>query len=1289
MVFRILVEKKEQQNHNVEAKKIFGEIKHHFDFSWLKNLRIISRYDVEGITEEILEKAKNTVFSEPMSDIILDSLPISDKNKNKIIFAVESLPGQYDQRADSCSQCLQLLTEGVRPIVRCAKIYILVGDGVLDVPQNDIEKIKKYIINPVESQEASLDEYQTLNREYDITYTVETVDGFIDLDIDGLIAFLHNYGLAMDFDDILFCQDYFKNTEKRDPTITEIRMIDTYWSDHCRHTTFLTEITDVEIADPSVEKAFENYLDLRHEVYGENKIKKGVTLMDMATIGAKYQKKQGKLEGLDESEEVNACSVKIKVNVNGIDEDYLLMFKNETHNHPTQIEPFGGAATALGGDIRDVMAGRAYAYQGMRVTGAGDPRQKIEDTIKDRLPQFKIVRTAADGFSSYGNQIGAATGLVCEIYHPNYAAKRMELGAVIGAVPKANVHRMNPVAGDSIFLLGGKTGRDGCGGATSSSKSQTKESLRTSGAEVQKGDPVEERKILRLFRNPKVAKMIKRCNDFGAGGVSVAIGELADSIFVDLSLVPVKYPGLDGTELAISESQERMAVVVSKENAEEFMREANLENLEATKVAVVTDDNKLRMMWNGNELLSLDRSFLNSNGAKKHTKVKVADKNPEETQNILSILYQKIKNNSNDIKQAYINLLSDLNICSQKGLAEQFDSSVGSGTVISPFGGQHRLTPAQSMIGKIPVLNGNTDTSSVMAHGFSPYVSEISPYRGALYAVVESVSKLIASGVNLSDMYLSFQEYFPRADDAERFGLPFEALLGALDAQINLEIASIGGKDSMSGSYSYEDDKTGEQKNIDVPPTLVSFAVGTADSDKIISNEFKKTSSYVYLLKPYYNGDNTVDFDDLKNLYGYMSKLIKEKMIISSYAIGFGGIGEAVFKMCVGNGIGFKFNDNIITQQELFSSLYGAFIVESSSILPNGELLGRTDPSPNIFINNTVIDLNDLIYKWMLPLEDVFTTGLHKINDDISEKIHKAEYYNRPVISNQPTQPVITTGHPQLINNNYNNFAKPRILIPVFPGTNCEYDTARQFDEAGGLSDMFVFRNLTPQAITESIDILAQKISESQILAIPGGISSGDQPDGSAKFITAILRNPKITNAVRYLLFQKGGLILGISNGFQALIKSGLLPYGDIKEAMDENDATLSFNRIGRYQSYIAYTRVASVKSPWFNGVKVGDIHAIPVSHGEGRLCVNEVKLNALIQNGQVATQYCDLSGAPTMHPYYNPNSSVCAIEGLFSPDGRIFGKMGHSERNGKDVLKNVPGNKSQYIFTSGVRYFT
>ena len=1268
MVFRIFVEKKEP--HNVEAKKTFREIKGNVETDRLKNLRIVNRYDVQGVTREIFEKAKHTVFSEPMADVILENLPLQDKNT--IIFAVEALPGQYDQRADSCSQCLQLMTGGVRPAVKYAKVYILefnsAGDDT-DVSRG-AEEIKNYLINKVESQEASLKEYQTLDREYDILQTVEFLDDFIDLTRDELEKFPEDRALAMDPDDILFCQDYFKNFEKRNPTITEIKVIDTYWSDHCRHTTFLTEITDFEIADPIVRDAFIKYLDLRKEIYKENN-EKSITLMDIATIGAKYLKKQGKLGMLDESGEINACSVNIKVNIDGEDEpeDYLLMFKNETHNHPTEIEPFGGAATCLGGAIRDPLSGRSYVYQAMRVTGSADPREK--NNIKNKLSQAKITKGAADGYSSYGNQVGLATGGVYEIYHPDYAAKRLEIGAVIGAAPKANVKRMLPEPGDAVILIGGRTGRDGCGGASGSSKSHTSKSLGISGAEVQKGNPPEERKLQRLFRNPEAAKMIKRCNDFGAGGVSVAIGELADGVFVDLSLVPKKYEGLDGTELAISESQERLAAVVSDENVKGFIREANLENLEATKVASITGDNRFRMVWNKNRILSLDRNFLNSNGAKKQTKVEVRAKNPDGVKEILAAMYQKIKND--DIKQAYMDLLSDLNICSLKGLAQQFGSSIGAGTVISPFGGRHRLTPAQFMAAKIPVLNGNTDTSSVMAYGFSPYVSEISPYRGALYAVVESVSKLIAAGVCLSDIYLSFQEYFPDTrNDPKRFGPPFEALLGALFAQIALDVAAIGGKDSMSGSYRCEDEETGEQINMDVPPTLVSFAVGTAGAEKIVSNEFKKPSSYVYLFKPAYKEDGTVDFEDLKNLYAHITELIEKKLVLSSYAIGSGGIGEAVFKMCIGNNIGFKFTCDI-TKRELFSSFYGAFIIETESVLKDFELLGHTDSNPDICVNNTVLRLKDLACGWLLPLEEIFPTELKKIKEDIKINIPEIEYHKRAKIYN------------------CEKFAKPRVLIPVFPGTNCEYDSAKQFDEAGGLSDIFVFKNRTSQDISQSADILAQKIYDSQILMLPGGFSGGDEPDGSGKFIAAVFRNPKIIEAARDLLFKKDGLILGICNGFQALIKLGLLPYGDIKEVMSEDDPTLTFNRIGRHQSFMAYTRVASVKSPWFAGVNVGDIHVIPADHGEGRFYIpdsNPDLADILIQNGQIAAQYCDINGNPTMHPYYNPNSSLYAIEGLFSPDGRIFGKMAHSERIGANVMKNVPGNKDQLIFLSGVGYF-
>ena len=1275
MVFRVLVEKKEP--HGTEAKNLLGELQYQFGFDWLENLRVISRYDVEGIGGETFEKAKYTIFSEPATDNILETLP--DFGVGKIVFAAESLPGQYDQRADACSQCLQLIEKGARPLVRCAKIYVFSPENAY-VPQGELDKVKKYIINPVERREVALGLFYTLQPEYDIPPMVETLYGFTGLGGEELAEFAKSRSFAMDMDDLLFCQDYFKNTERRDPTITEMRMIDTYWSDHCRHTTFLTEITELEIADPMVQEAFTEYLELRGEVYNK-KNKKSVSLMDLATIGAKYLKMQGILQNLDESEEVNACSVNIKVNIDGRDEEYLLMFKNETHNHPTEIEPFGGAATALGGDIRDVMAGRAVAYQGMRVTGAADPRKKYDETIKNKLPQFKITRTAADGFSSYGNQFGAATGLVCELYHDNYAAKRLELGAVIGAVPKSSVRRLRPIPGDAIILLGGRTGRDACGGATSSSKSQDTESLKTAGAEVQKGDPLEGRKILRLFSKPQVAQMIKRCNDFGAGGVSVAIGELADSIFIDLSLVPTKYGGLDGTELAISESQERMAVVVAGEYAESFIYQAHMENLEATKVATVTDDNRLRMVWNGSQILSLDRKFLNSNGAKKQTKVVVPKKDPEKTKDILCILYQKIQNE--DLKQAFADLVSDLNICSQKGLSELFDFSVGAKTVLSPFGGTHRLTPAQVMAGKIPVHRGSTDTCSVMAHGFSPHIGEVSPYMGAMYAVVESVSKLIAAGVELADIALSFQEYFPRANTPEKFGLPFEALLGALSVQTGLEIASIGGKDSMSGSFSYEDD-TGETITLDVPPTLVSFAVGVASAEKIVSNEFKRSGSYVYLLKPYYKNDGTVDLGDLKNLYGYLSKLIKENMVLSAYAVGFGGVGEAIFKMCAGNGIGFA-GSGFMGQKELFSSFYGAFVVESNTILPHGELIGQTKTSADITINNMALDLNELTYKWLLPLEEVFPTGMHDINESVAVSVPQLEYHRRPL--------AITPNRLNFTNfiyggTNYASSATPRVLIPVFPGTNGEYDVAKQIGEAGGFAEVFVFGNKTPQALAESFEILYQKLLNSQMVILAGGFAGGDEPGGAGKFIASVFREPRITEALRYMLFKKDGLMLGLGNGFQALVRLGLLPYGDIKETPEEGDLTVTFNRAGRHRAYVAYTRVASVKSPWFAGVNVGDVHAVPVSHGEGRVYAGGEKIEALVQSGQVATQYCDLGGRATMHPYFNPGASAHAIEGLFGPDGRIFGKMGHSERNGRNILKNVPGNKSQMLFTSGIKYF-
>ena len=1241
MVFRVLVEKKD----DAAARKLLGELKYWLDLDGLDNLRIVTRYDVEGLDGGVLEEAKFKAFADPAADIIIDGLPQASAG----IFAVEPLPGQYDQRADTTAQCLQVLAGGGgRPEVRCAEIYILEGEC-------DVRRVKDYIINKVESREAQLEPYESLALEHGEPGAVETLRGFMHASEAELADLAGD--LAMGLDDLLFCQAYFRDSERRDPTVTEIKMLDAYWSDHCRHTTFFTEITDVEIEEACVRDAFEAYLDLRGEVYA-GKNKKPVTLMDMATIGAKYLKMQGLLDGLDESEEVNACSVNIKVDVGGAEQDWLLMFKNETHNHPTEIEPFGGASTCLGGAIRDPLAGRAHVYQAMRVTGAADPRPKQK--LANKLAQHRIGKIAAEGYSSYGNQIGAAAGGIYEIYHEGYAAKRMELGAVVGAAPKSSVRRGVPEPGDVIILVGGRTGRDGIGAAAGSSKSHSTESLQTSGAEVQKGNAFEERKLVRLFRKAHVSRMIKRCNDFGAGGVSVAIGELADSIAIDLSLVPVKYGGLDGTELATSESQERMAVVVSRDDCENFIREAELENLEATKVAVVTDDGRLKMSWRGEQVLSLTREFLNSNGAPKKAAVAVAGKSREAVDSIFDAMYKKLRHE--DIARAYEGLLSDINICGQKGLIEQFDGSAGGNIVIAPLGGEQRLSPAQFMAARIPVLSGSARTCSLMAYGFSPHISEVSPYRGAMYAVVESVSKLIAAGVALEDIYLSFQEYFPAINGSpERFGMPFEALLGALRAQVGLELAAVGGKDSMSGSY------TDEHVSIDVPPTLVSFAVGTANEGRIISNEFKKPGSAVYLLKPLYDSDNLVDFADLKNLYAYVSKLIDEGKILGAYAVGLGGIGEAVFKLCAGNGLGFKFRRDI-DQRELFASHYGAFVVESKSDLPLGELLGETTAQASININGSGMELNALVHKWLKPLEHIFPTGLAGINADMGEDVPKIDYHVRAQAS---------SGY---------KFARPRALLAVLPGTTGEYEAAKHFGEAGAHTDEFIFRNGTGAALSESLGELARQISECQIFMLPGGYSGGGGPVGTGMFAAAVCRHPRVRDALRDLLFNRDGLILGIGAGFQALVKLGLLPYGDIKDSVSE--PAVYANKIGRHYAGVVYTRVASVRSPWLANVKVGDIHATPVSHGEGRFRADGHMLAELEQHGQIAAQYCDINGEPTMHPYYNPNGSDWAIEALTSSDGRILGKMGHSERIGRNILKNVPGSREQQIFSAGVRYF-
>ncbi|SDB44679.1 phosphoribosylformylglycinamidine synthase [Ruminococcaceae bacterium FB2012] len=1242
-VFRIYVEKKPE--FAVEAASLLSDIKSALGLEGLKSLRVINRYDAEGLSAEDFSLATPVVFSEPAVDVTYECLP--ELKDNEYIFAVEYLPGQFDQRADSCAQCISLLTGGKRPTVRSARIYIVGGE----LDGDDLDELKKYMINPVESREAKLDLFDTLDIKYDIPTEVASVDGFIYSTEDDLKAMIEEMGLAMDLDDIKFCQAYFKEKENRNPTVTEIRMIDTYWSDHCRHTTFSTIIDDVDIDPDYIKDTYQDYVSTRAELYAGRK-DKPLTLMDLAVIGAKKLKKDGLLKDLDESEEINACSVKIKVDVDGQDEDWLLMFKNETHNHPTEIEPFGGAATCLGGAIRDPLSGRSYVYQAMRVTGAGNPLVPVEDTIAGKLPQRKIVVGAANGYSSYGNQIGLATGHVNEIYHPGYVAKRMEIGAVIGAAPAANVRRERPKAGDVVILLGGRTGRDGCGGATGSSKSHTLHSLESCGAEVQKGNAPEERKLQRLFRDPEVTAMIKRCNDFGAGGVSVAIGELTDGLIIDLNAVPKKYDGLDGTELAISESQERMAVVVAAEDAEKFMKESARENLEATLVAKVVDEPRLKMNWNGKTIVDLSREFLNSNGAEKHTAVRI------------DTPVFAVKDNNEDTPDRWEAMISNLNICSQKGLVERFDSTIGAGTVLMPYGGKYQNTPTQAMAAKIPVLNGDTTTASIMAWGFDPFLSSISPYHGAMSAVVESISKLVATGGRYENCWLTFQEYFERTqNNPVRWGKPFAALLGAYKAQLELGCGSIGGKDSMSGTF----------EEIDVPPTLVSFAVSTAKTDKIISQEFKNENATVIYITPEYDSNNLVDFDSLKKVFGIVESLIAEDKVSACWSVAYGGISEAVVKMAFGNKIGFRFTEDC-TPKELFRARYGAFVIElkkgfnTENIgLPEGsyKMLGVTTKDYTITTSSYTLDLNRLEKLWAEKLEPVFPAKV-KVSDVKPVKYsYTAETRKAPAIK----------------------VAKPKVLIPVFPGTNCEYDTARAFEKAGAEADIFVIRNLNENMISDSVNIMERKIKQSQIVMLPGGFSGGDEPDGSGKFIVSFLRNPRLTDAIHDLLKNRDGLMLGICNGFQALVKLGLVPYGEIVD-MRSDSPTLTFNTIHRHQSKMVNTRIASNKSPWLASCKVGDIHSIAISHGEGRFVASASELETLAKNGQIATQYVDFSGEPTLDIHCNPNTSIDAIEGITSPDGRVLGKMGHSERKGSGVCINVPGEKDQQIFENGVLYF-
>ncbi len=1227
-VYRLFVEKKPP--YAVEAGKLLSEIRSQLLIDSVTSLRLFNRYDVEGIDEALLNATEKTVFSEPQLDDVYTTLPETDG----IVFAVEYLPGQFDQRADSCAQCIQIVSQGDRPLVRTARVYILEGN----ISDAELAAIKKHVINPVESREASLDTVETLNVTYDVPTAVETLHGFIELNREQLAAFVDQYGLAMDADDIAFCQDYFKS-EHRDPTITEIRMIDTYWSDHCRHTTFLTTIDDVTFEDAKVEEAYGDYIAIRKEL-GRTK---PINLMDVATMGMRYLKAKGLLPKLDESEEINACTVKVDVDVEGKTEKWLFLFKNETHNHPTEIEPFGGAATCIGGAIRDPLSGRSYVYQAMRVTGAADPLLPVAETMHGKLPQRTIVTTAAAGYSSYGNQIGLATGQVDEIYHPGYVAKRLEIGAVVGAAPEANVRREVPADGDIVVLLGGRTGRDGCGGATGSSKSHTLGSLETCGAEVQKGNAPEERKLQRLFRNPEATRLIKRCNDFGAGGVSVAIGELADGLTIDLNAVPKKYEGLDGTELAISESQERMAVVLDPKDVDAFVALAHSENLEATIVARVTENPRLVMHWNGKEIVDLSREFLNSNGAEKHVKVHVSAP---------KAIAREVKGGFAENANA---LATDLNVCSKRGLAERFDATIGASTVLMPFGGKYQMTPAQMMAAKLPVEGKETTTCSAMAYGYNPFITEKDPFVGAYLAVVESVSKLVAGGTGLENAYLTFQEYFERVNfEPARWGKPLSALLGAMKAQTDLGLASIGGKDSMSGTF----------ENIDVPPTLVSFAVSVCSTKTITSAEFKKAGSTVCYLEPTYLADGRPEIGSLLELYKTVSKLIADGKVLACATPTYGGVAEAVLKMTLGNRIGLSLND--VDMDTLFGYRYGAFVLElTEGTEPVGTVLGTTTADYIVTYGGETIDMTAWQAAYENKLEPVYACNIDYDKAPIPAYTYAAKERVAPAIK----------------------VAKPRVLIPVFPGTNCEYDTAKAFARAGAEPEILVVRNLSAADVTESVEAMVAAGKKSQIIAIPGGFSGGEEPDGSGKFITAFFRNPAIKDAVHELLGTQDGLMCGICNGFQALIKLGLVPYGKIIDG-DANAPTLTFNLIGRHQSRLVNTRVCSNKSPWLMFSEPGDIHTVAISHGEGRFVASEEEIRQLAANGQIATQYVDEFANPTMDIRYNPNGSMMAIEGITSPDGRVFGKMGHSERYGDSVYKNVDGTKDNKMFAGAVAYY-
>jgi len=1246
-VRRIFAEKKEP--YAVKAQELMEEMSSYLDIHDAKKVRVLIRYDVENLSDETYEKSKGTIFSEPpVDDLYEGTFP---HEKDDIIFSVEYLPGQFDQRADSAEQCVKLLKEDEQPIIRSATTYVISGA----LTSEEVAKLKNHCINPVDSREASEEIPQTLNMVHPEPEDVKILEGFSKMNEKDLKALYDSFGLAMTFKDFLHIQKYFHDEEKRDPSMTEIRVLDTYWSDHCRHTTFQTELKNVTFEEgyyrPVIEKTYDEY-ETAHKTLFEGRNDKFISLMDLALMGMRQLKKQGKLQDQEESDEINACSIVVPIKVDGKEEEWLINFKNETHNHPTEIEPFGGAATCLGGAIRDPLSGRTYVYQAMRVTGAADPTRPLSETLPGKLPK-KLVRTAAAGYSSYGNQIGLATGYVKEIYHPNYVAKRMEIGAVMGAAPRRAVIRKNSDPGDIIILLGGRTGRDGCGGATGSSKAHTQSSIETCGAEVQKGNAPTERKLQRLFRREEVSHLIKKCNDFGAGGVSVAIGELADGLVVELDKVPKKYAGLDGTEIAISESQERMAVVVDPKDADQFLAYAAEENLEATKVAVVSEDPRLVLRWRGKEIVNISRAFLDTNGAHQETDVTVSMPKKEE-----SFFASK---EVTDVKEKWLSMLADLNVCSQKGLVEMFDSSIGAGSVVMPYGGKNQLTEVQTMVAKVPVAKGNTDAVTMMSYGFNPYLSSWSPYHGAVYAVTESIAKITAAGGDYSKIRMTFQEYFRRmTEDSHTWGLPFASLLGAYAAQMGFGLPSIGGKDSMSGSFD----------ELNVPPTLVSFAVDVASENDVVTPEFKKAGNKLVLFAIEKDEYDLPNYEQVKKLYGQIHEAVRNGQIVSSYAIGAGGIAEAVSKMAFGNGLGAVINAQL-DKNLLFAPLYGNILAEVpaeciADLEVPCEVIGEVSAEPTFTYGEIVISMDEAVKSWKSTLEKVFPSVSGKTQPKVDTGIYKADsiYVCK------------------------NKVAKPKVFIPVFPGTNCEYDSAKAFERAGAEAIVKVVRNQTAEEIRESVDIFTKAIRESQIIMFPGGFSAGDEPDGSAKFFATAFRNEKLKEAVMDLLNNRDGLVLGICNGFQTLVKLGLVPYGEIIDSQLSDSPTLTTNTIGRHVSKMAYLKVVSNKSPWLAQATLGGVYCNPVSHGEGRFVASKEWLDKLFANGQVATQYVDYNGNLAQDEEWNMNGSYAAIEGITSPDGRVYGKMAHSERIGDSVAINIYGEQDLKLFESGVKYF-